>query len=64
MYNCSAIEFTLDAKSLFLHVSSVGLGEEPNKSSKYSLWEFLLSISNRMPYKVAVSATDRTLLSH
>ena len=48
MYNCSAIEFTLDA-SLYLHVSSVGLVKNPNKSSKYGLWEFLLSISNRMP---------------
>lgn len=48
MHNCSANGFTLYA-SLDLHVSSLGLVNNPNNSSKYSLWEFLLSISNRMP---------------
>lgn len=48
MYKGLAIGFILHV-GLHVHVFSLGLVNNPNKSSTYSLWELLLSISNRMP---------------
>lgn len=61
MWNCSANGFTLYA-SLNLYVSSLGLVNNLNKSSKCSLWEFLLSISNRMPWSGCICSREKSSL--